>query len=344
MEASALTRTMVESVVDRGIREIAQDPRRSLRKLVDMGGLFAEGRFQKRFFALLQAMLEDETSPYYEMVRATVAGVDPRHLKTFGMALGWESWTVGARRIRAFERERGYNIPWSLTFRMGAGAMGPTDYRRVLAEAKAKGICTYFFFLTGQRGELDTVLELAGGQSECAFLLFTPPALLEVPALRALARRDNAAVVVDADAPGWQAAVRRLREERRLYGLYRSYGDRAEGEALASDRGVEELLELAGPMLICVARPGCPLQTRERVRAWAEEARTGQRWGVVPVDFFAEVLMADRVISDGERFLAADPDGGVWSWSWEGGEQPLPLNFRAQGLTELLEEAERLVK
>ena len=41
MESRALSRAMVESVVDRSLREIVSDPDRSLRKLVDLGNLLA---------------------------------------------------------------------------------------------------------------------------------------------------------------------------------------------------------------------------------------------------------------------------------------------------------------
>lgn len=47
MESRALSRAMVESVVDRSLREIVSDPDRSLRKLVDLGNLLARGALSK---------------------------------------------------------------------------------------------------------------------------------------------------------------------------------------------------------------------------------------------------------------------------------------------------------
>ena len=130
MESRALSRAMVESVVDRSLREIVSDPDRSLRKLVDLGNLLARGRSQKESFSLLSRVLENEGSPYYDMVRRIVQEVDREKLKCFGINLGWESWTVGAGRIRALEGERHYNIPWCLTFRLGGQpwALGAEDY------------------------------------------------------------------------------------------------------------------------------------------------------------------------------------------------------------------------
>ena len=97
MESRALSRAMVESVVDRSLREIVSDPDRSLRKLVDLGNLLAHGRSQKESFSLLSRVLENEGSPYYDMVRRIVQEVDREKLKCFGINLGWESWTRSRR-------------------------------------------------------------------------------------------------------------------------------------------------------------------------------------------------------------------------------------------------------
>lgn len=342
MESGALTKTMVESVVDRGLREIAADPARSLRKLVDMGGLLARGRFQKHFLTMIQDMLEREESPYYELARRVSKEADRNAVKTFGINMGWECWTAGAGRIRRFEEERGYNIPWSLTFRMDGAvrdAMTETDYRRVLSEAKAKGICAFFFFAE-KRGDLALALELARMEPECAFLFFLPPELVGGAELRGLVHRDNAATLVDAGAVDWRDAARRLREERRLYGVYRRYRTEAEGDALCSGAWVEEVLEDAGYFLFAVAAPGCPPGLRAQVGRWAEECRTAQRYPALVLDYDSDILRVDRIISEGERFLGAGPDGTAFSCG-DRGERELSLNFRTAGLTELLEQAER---
>ena len=62
MDRDILTRTITESVVDRCIREIEEDPKRSVRKLVDLGRQLARGRFQRQYLDLTQKMLEDEES------------------------------------------------------------------------------------------------------------------------------------------------------------------------------------------------------------------------------------------------------------------------------------------
>ena len=105
MDRDILTRTITESVVDRCIREIEEDPKRSVRKLVDLGRQLARGRFQRQYLDLTQKMLEDEESPYYTLVRNVVRKADHDAIKTFGINLGLGSWTNGARIIRALEAE-----------------------------------------------------------------------------------------------------------------------------------------------------------------------------------------------------------------------------------------------
>lgn len=59
---------MIEAAVDRGIREMQEDPKRSVRKLADLGRQFSRGRFQKNFFDLSQTLLQDDNSPYYTIL------------------------------------------------------------------------------------------------------------------------------------------------------------------------------------------------------------------------------------------------------------------------------------
>ena len=45
MKPNNITRAIVDATVDRSLREIEEDPRRSIRKLTDLGRQFSKGRF-----------------------------------------------------------------------------------------------------------------------------------------------------------------------------------------------------------------------------------------------------------------------------------------------------------
>ena len=162
MDRDILTRTITESVVDRCIREIEEDPKRSVRKLVDLGRQLARGRFQRQYLDLTQKMLEDEESPYYTLVRNVVRKADHDAIKTFGINLGLGSWTNGARIIRALEAEGQRHIPWGLTLHLDASAEGgvPPLYRGVIEQGKTDGIFTYFLRADAPSCGLGPMLEL----------------------------------------------------------------------------------------------------------------------------------------------------------------------------------------
>ena len=145
---AAYRRMLVEGVIDRSLRAIQDDPRRGLRKLVDMGAACATGRLQKRFLRMAQDMLENEDSPYYDMVVSAVEAVDHHKIKTFGINFGWNCLTVGAGQIRDYEKAHGHNVPWELTLHIGSGPhdMDAQEYAALLGQAKAPGIYTYFLF------------------------------------------------------------------------------------------------------------------------------------------------------------------------------------------------------
>lgn len=102
---------MAESIVRRSFFEIKKDPKRAIRKLVDIGQETAGGRLQQKFMAMAQQLLKKDDSPYYLLIQNTIKQVDEERLLTFGMNLGWNSFTQGAKQIRSNEEKLGFNIP-----------------------------------------------------------------------------------------------------------------------------------------------------------------------------------------------------------------------------------------
>ena len=102
MEES-VSRVLIETVVRRALREAGDSPERVSRNMIDMALTFAEGSFQRSFFQTAQRLLCDEHSAYYGLVRDIIAHVDAERLITFGMNVGYNSCTRGARIIRENE-------------------------------------------------------------------------------------------------------------------------------------------------------------------------------------------------------------------------------------------------
>ena len=108
-------RVLIESMIRRTLDDMKENPGRGTRNLIDLGMNFAKGRFQQQFFHEAQEMLENESSAYYPMVQDIVTHVDNDRLLTFGMNIGDNSCTIGAKTIRQIEAEKRFDVPWALT-------------------------------------------------------------------------------------------------------------------------------------------------------------------------------------------------------------------------------------
>ena len=159
---NTIARTLIQTVVRQKLNAIKSDPERSLRNLVDMGLSFAAGSEQKRFLQQAQHALQDENSAYYRIIYDLALHVDTEHLMGFGMNLGYNSLTAGARTIRRLESECGYDIPWCLTLaidRKGYTAH-ESDYTNLIEQGKRLGIYTYLIIAPELPVGLFTLLRL----------------------------------------------------------------------------------------------------------------------------------------------------------------------------------------
>ena len=115
---NSMSRILIETTVRQTLKGLKENPKRSIRNLVDMALNFSESRFQSRFFQTASTMLEHEESAYYTLVEDAVNHIETEHLVKFGMNLGYNSCTWGAQRIRMNEKRLGFNIPWTVLFQM----------------------------------------------------------------------------------------------------------------------------------------------------------------------------------------------------------------------------------
>ena len=54
MNSQDITRALIDTTVARAMVEMDADPKRSVRKLCDLGRQFSRGRFQNQIFAIMQ--------------------------------------------------------------------------------------------------------------------------------------------------------------------------------------------------------------------------------------------------------------------------------------------------
>ena len=109
-----MTRRLVEIGVRSALTQCGGSPGRAVRNLVDLGLTFSRGQLQRQLLTTIQTLLGNPDSAYYPLIRDVVANTDTDRLVRFGVNVGYESCSKGARRLRTVEEEQGFHMPWAL--------------------------------------------------------------------------------------------------------------------------------------------------------------------------------------------------------------------------------------
>ena len=335
MKREAITRTILDTIVDRAIRDISEDPQRSLRKLVDMGQTFAKGPFQKRYIGTIQQMLENGGSPYYDLVQDTVRSTDRVNLRTFGINIGWQCWTLGAKQIRDTEARESFDIPWCITLQLeGAAPSARTDCLHLLDEGRALGIYAYFLHCGASAKALELALELARKAPECGFPIFLSPELVQ-HWVSQLTTCPNQLVLQDTGSQNWQKAASLLRKARRFFGYFIHCDNAGCAETVLSGAWVQSLLGHGGSIAFCLPDAHCSASLSTRLYDYVEQSRNTHQYPLLLVDYCQDVLMVDEVISDSPCYLEFLSDGQAVTYA-DGKKQSLPDVLPPLSLSELL--------
>lgn len=291
---NTIARTLIQTVVRQKLNSIKSDPERSLRNLVDMGLSFAGNGAQKRFLQQAQHALQDENSAYYRIIYDMALHVDTEHLMGFGMNLGYNSLTAGARMIRRLESERGYDIPWCLTLlidRKGYAAH-EADYTSLIEQGKKLGIYTYLLIAPELPVGLFTLLRQ---QRDCAFLLLTTAGELTGDVVDSIAQLYNVMPVVRF-GEGAEEICDAMRRREMLYSVFLPY-NRGEAEHISGDGDVLDIEQFHAPLTLFVARTapegGKASPFYRRIIA----ARDDLHVQTIPVELWEDLRFIDGVIS-----------------------------------------------
>lgn len=332
---NTMSRLLIETTVRQTLKSLQDDPKRSVRNLIDMALQFSEGRFQSSFFKTAHTMLKNETSAYYTLVQDATSHIETEHLVRFGMNLGYNSCTWGARRIRANEKKLGFNIPWTVL--MQIDEMGTSryfeNYQNVLEEGEQLGIYTWVLLCH----DLDPqeLLPLVRSHPDSAFFLFCPAGAVNTSLSEAAQTLCNLMLVLRLDEAASRACTR-LREARLPYSVSLSYS-RLDAPMIESGEAFAAIQRLHPVFTVLTPRPGCPSRTHKAVYEAAAEARMRQAYHTVPWDIYYDTCRLDKIISDDACWVCFDTEGNP---TFAPGTSPHnPGNLFRNGLTAVIRQA-----
>ncbi len=323
-----VNRTLIETFVRQKLKEMQEDPDRCTRTLVDMALRFSTGRFQKDFFQAAQTMLENENSSYYALIQDVATHMDQEHLLTFGMNIGYNSCTAGARIIREIEARQGFNVPWAVTLLTDSDRYPAMEqaYQALIEQGKNLGIYTWVLY-SDEKPE--ALLPLVESQPDCAFVLFSDGGQMGSSFLNRAAELKNLMLMVEYNDRA-EECCRQLRQRQTLYGVYLPYRQEEAAQVIR-----ESTLQDASAL-----HPGVtiflPMEPGERMKEYqfVLNARNEQKYRTLPFAMWEDIRRVDSIISDDAVVAVFDREG--WLLRSGTGQPYEGLSIREKPLAEIL--------
>ena len=308
-----MTRRLIETSVRGALARCQQSHGRAVRNLVDLGLNFSRGKLKKRLLTTIQTMLCNPDSAYYELVRDTVAHVDNERLLRFGVNLGYEGCTKGARKIRAIEAENGFNVPWALSLTVDGGLAGPAAkrYREIVRQGRGLGIHTFLLNAADDPAPMAALPETA---EDGAFVLFLESGQVTGGLIERLRDVPNILAAVHA-GPGAQQACARLRAAGYPYAVWGQYADPA---PILSGQWLESVLPLHPILALLCPAKSCAGEQQRAVGDYVRAVRERQQYPVVAMELKQDLLWIDDIISEDREAAYFDRCGDLHTVDGDG--------------------------
>ena len=309
MNERKYTKVLIETVVERGIKDVTDDPKRSLRRLAEMGKQFSEGRFQKASFGHITNLLKNDDSPYYKMLENFLATVDHKCIKTFGLNLGYDSWTYGARVIRRESESRGYMLPWNVLIhydneqKEGIDASG---INALIKSLKPLGTNTYVIFREHGMSRDPDLLEVLREHSECAFLLFVNDGRISAEEAAEIKALKNVVISINIAATDARAACMTLNEIKALYVIHYLYSA-DEADWFSDEKYIDNWLSYGSAFIFLVQKDS----DKGLAGKFAKNTRMEQEYPILIWDVYADSRLINEMISDMPFIFEIASDGKV---------------------------------
>lgn len=303
MNKTDITRFAIKIAINKAMSRLKHDPERTTRNLIDIALSFSKGRFQTAFFNAAKKLLEDENSQYYTLVKNIAFYIDPKRVKIFGVNLGYNSCTLGARTIREIEEKEDFNIPWSIIF----DNTHINTISRIIDSGKELGIFTYCIFSSEQFDS--RFIDLISKHDDCAIALFLDPININSECIEQLKELPHVMLMVSArNIDSFADTALHLQNEKFLYGCYLSYEDSDE-EWITSGEWITETSPFKPVMSILLAGKNCSQSVCSKVKDYSLITRDEQSYPTFIIDLYSDLLLTNSIISGESYYLKIDSDG-----------------------------------
>ena len=308
-----ITRALIDASVDRGLREIEEDPKRSIRKLTDMGRMFIKGRFMDEVLSIVQDLLRNDDSPYYEAIEQMLRNTDRKNLKDFGISFGYSGLTYGGKVIREHERSLPYHIPWALTLRINPtlkDGLSVSELESCVRQGTSMGIYCYFIRLSGAITCIGRLMDLVKQHPECAFVSLLPDEPLNPVQVAGIKECTNSMVMFQNRGAATADNVSAMKKSKILYGIYAVYGN-DDAAAWYNDQKAEGLAELNAGINLLVSDDTCSKRNGAKVAKYCRSLRTHPEYPMILFDLAGDDVQINHIISEDECYFELLENGDI---------------------------------
>lgn len=341
MEKSKYIRAIIKPAVENGIRYIEDNSKRGIRNLLDLGEYFARGKFQKSFFDLAHEMLNNENSFYYDIFDNLVKNTNHNTLTTFGIDMGYNSFTYGANIIRKHEKKYNYDVPWLITFdftdkheKENKNLLCSDEIINLIKSGKNIGIYSYIILLE-KNDILNELIPIIKNNDDCAFVIVIHPSIITEEKVINIKELPNLCVLVIIDEetePQDLNNISLLRTHKCLYGGCFYYDDNNFAD-IESGKFSNKIHSINADFALAIKSQDCNEEIAENVCDYMYKSRFNDDTHVFMIDFYGDIKRIDNIISDSPCFLSIDSLGQI---SVTNLENKTKYNIRTNSLEEIL--------
>lgn len=305
MAKDRMARAMAETLINKVIRDLKNDPERGLRNIIDLMLMMPREKFSENLFVIIRRILSDENSAYYTLVKNVAADVDAENLKKFIFNVGFNCCTNGKKIIRKKSKELGFPVPWSIGIGSEYLKKYPDAVSKMVSEGKELGI--YLYLIAGSECMEDSITEVYRDNPDCAFVLFMDAK--DVKEINKLDGINNLLISVSGEnRAALTEAVDTLHKYQRFFACHRYYNDENIAK-LISDPELESASDFTNSFVFYIpdkksSMTGC-LSIKENLR----RIRDSQKYAFIPIDIKGDISEIDNTIYEGSFSVFFKDDG-----------------------------------
>lgn len=305
-----ISRIIIETLVRETLNDIKNSPQRSIRNRVDMGLQFSTGRFHRKFFQITQTMLQNKKSSYYKLIEDLATNVNLENILKFGINIGYNSCTLGAKKIREIEHTKQFNIPWCISFYLDSKIFNEQQqkYQAIISEGEKMGIYTWMLF---SNDKIQSYLLLVKEHPNSSFILFCKPEEITLSSLTSISLLNNLMIAVHYE-DGVQNACHLLRKQQRLYSVYYHY-TKDDLRPIINGKLFKKTQSLHPIFTALIAASNYEDVTKKKVYKAIIKARNAQKYQTLAFEMNDDIRYINQIISQDSCLVSFDSEGNLIS-------------------------------